>query len=65
MMCILTGRAEGLRLLPAADYAIIGILTDSAKGKISLSRNSSAVFIDLFRDVDEVIAIHGSLHIGI
>lgn len=42
MMCILTGRAEGVRLLPAADYAIIGILTDSAKGKLS------------FKDINQV-----------
>jgi hypothetical protein len=31
-MGILTGRDEGLRVVALADYALVGILTDYAKG---------------------------------
>jgi hypothetical protein len=31
-MGILTGRDEGIKLLPIADLAIIGVLTDCIKG---------------------------------
>jgi hypothetical protein len=60
-MGILTGRAEGIRVIALAEYAFIGTLTDYAKG-FYLKGINSIMFMSTFRYVNTVFTTNGYIY---
>ncbi|CAF0994266.1 unnamed protein product [Rotaria sp. Silwood1] len=53
-MGILTGRAEGMKLLPVSDLAFIGILTDYAKGMTTRSLTPTIHYTVEFEKYEQI-----------